>query len=135
MPATDISRDQLVGVLGAWSHGAGPMYARLASAVAEAIEGGHLPPGSRLPPERALASALALSRSTVVAAYDRLDEQEWVERRQGSGTYVRGVHASSPAASSQLAASLDANTMFRGLITGTGDVIDFSLAADRKSVV
>ncbi|MEO6121405.1 MAG: PLP-dependent aminotransferase family protein, partial [Acidimicrobiales bacterium] len=43
------------------------------------------------PPERSLARALAVSRSTVTAALDELRADEVVESRQGSGTWVRGA--------------------------------------------
>jgi DNA-binding transcriptional MocR family regulator len=47
-----------------------------------------LPPGTALPPERALADALAVSRSTLVAALDLLRAEGLVSSRQGSGTRV-----------------------------------------------
>jgi DNA-binding transcriptional MocR family regulator len=74
--------------LGAWSAGGGALYQKLAAGLMRLIREGALAPGSRLPSERRLADALALSRTTVVAAYDRLHEAGWVERRGGSGTRV-----------------------------------------------
>lgn len=74
--------------LGAWTHRAGPRYARLADAVADAIAQGRLPAGTRLPTERALAGRLQVSRGTVVAAYGELADRGLVARRQGSGTTV-----------------------------------------------
>ncbi|HEY8339652.1 MAG TPA: PLP-dependent aminotransferase family protein, partial [Egibacteraceae bacterium] len=47
------------------------------------------PIGTRLPPERRLAQSLAVSRSTVVAAYEQLKSEGWLESRQGSGTWIR----------------------------------------------
>jgi GntR family transcriptional regulator / MocR family aminotransferase len=44
--------------------------------------------GSRLPPSRALAEELELSRSVVVAAYEQLEAEGYLEGRVGSGTYV-----------------------------------------------
>ena len=80
-------------VLRNWSAGTGPMYSRLAHAMRSAIERGELPGGTRLPPERPLAEALEVSRTTVVLAYQRLRDEGLVESRQGSGTWVprRGV--------------------------------------------
>lgn len=66
----------------------GPRYAALATALQGLILAGELLPGDRLPPERALATALALSRSTIVAAYGRLADSGWVSARQGQGTTV-----------------------------------------------
>lgn len=53
-----------------------------------AIERGALPIGARLPSERTLAQELRLSRSTVVAAYDRLKVERRVHTQRGSGTYI-----------------------------------------------
>ena len=69
--------------------GTGPLYRRLAEAIRAAIRRGELPSGTRLPTERALAVELSVSRSTVVAAYDLLRGEGWLESRQGSGTWVR----------------------------------------------
>jgi DNA-binding transcriptional MocR family regulator len=46
--------------------------------------------GARLPAERVLATRLAVSRGTAVAAYDLLVADGLVERRRGSGTFVSG---------------------------------------------
>ena len=78
----------LVPLIGDWSSGPGPLYSRLAQAMQSAIESGELTAGSRLPPERPLAEALAVSRTTVVLAYKGLRERGLVESRQGSGTWV-----------------------------------------------
>jgi DNA-binding transcriptional MocR family regulator len=82
--------------LGTWATGAGPLHQRLSDALAAAIERGMLRPGSRLPSERALARRLAVSRSTVVAAYDALRARGLVESRQGSGTRVAGTERHEP---------------------------------------
>jgi DNA-binding transcriptional MocR family regulator len=84
--------------LGAWQAAPGPLYRRLAAAIATAVSGGRLPAGSRLPAERPLAAALAVSRTTVIGAYDLLREEGWVESRRGSGTRVRALSSAfSPA--------------------------------------
>jgi DNA-binding transcriptional MocR family regulator len=57
---------------------------------ADRINRGELPPGARLPPERTLAATLGVNRSTVALAYAELAASGLVERRQGSGTTVRG---------------------------------------------
>ena len=68
MPKWTDSRLDVLPVLRNWSAGTGPMYSRLAHAMRSAIERGELPGGSRLPPERPLAEALEVSRTTVVLA-------------------------------------------------------------------
>lgn len=81
--------NRLQSQLGPWSSRPGPLYRRLADALRSGIERGEIEPGAKLPPERVLARQLAVSRTTVVQAYDVLRGDEWLESRQGSGTWVR----------------------------------------------
>ena len=52
------------------------------------ILSGQLTPGSRLPSSRALATQMGVSRNTVLAAYEQLWAEGYLEGRLGSGTYV-----------------------------------------------
>src|SRR5579863_7455860 len=65
-----------------------------AEAVIEAIrariDGRSLAPGARLPSVRGMAAAMAVSKSTVVEAYDRLLAEGAIASRRGSGFYVAG---------------------------------------------
>jgi DNA-binding transcriptional MocR family regulator len=79
----------ITAALGPWSARSGPLHGRLTAALRDAIERGALEDGARLPAERALARMLAVSRSTVAAAYRTLTREGLVEGRRGSGTYVR----------------------------------------------
>jgi DNA-binding transcriptional MocR family regulator len=83
-----VSAPTLVELIGGWAEGADPLNEQLAEALARAIDLGLLPPGTRLPAERELARELALSRTTIVAAYDRLRLAGLARSRQGSGTRV-----------------------------------------------
>ena len=83
-----VSAAALVDLIGPWADGADPLNEQLADALTRAIEVGLLPPGTRLPAERELARELALSRTTIVAAYDRLRLAGLARSRQGSGTRV-----------------------------------------------
>jgi DNA-binding FadR family transcriptional regulator len=76
----------VVARLGVWATGRGPVYRELADALEAAIATGALI--GRLPSERALAGIVGVSRTTAVAAYDRLVERGLIERRRGSGTYA-----------------------------------------------
>ena len=76
-------------MLGPWSTGPGSLRRKLIGALMDAVRHGGLAPGVRLPSERELASALSVSRTTVVAAYDALREAGWFESRHGSGTWVQ----------------------------------------------
>ncbi|WP_085723611.1 PLP-dependent aminotransferase family protein [Pseudomonas sp. R37(2017)] len=49
---------------------------------------GRLTSGTRLPASRDLAAALAISRNSVVRAYDQLYAEGFIEGRVGDGTYV-----------------------------------------------
>lgn len=82
--------------LGRWASGRGPLYALLAAGLRRLVDEGELPPGTTLPPDRALSSALAVGRGTVIAAYEELRAEGRVERRQGSGTRVAGPASGSP---------------------------------------
>ncbi|HZQ67738.1 MAG TPA: PLP-dependent aminotransferase family protein [Terriglobales bacterium] len=53
-----------------------------------AILAGRIPPGARLPATRDLAAQYQLSRPTIVAAFEQLRSEGYVEGRVGSGTYV-----------------------------------------------
>ncbi|GAA3309795.1 PLP-dependent aminotransferase family protein [Nonomuraea dietziae] len=76
--------------LGQWAAGRGPLYLLLASALRRLIDDGELPGGTLLPPDRALAATLAVGRTTVVNAYEQLQAEGKIVRRQGSGTRVAG---------------------------------------------
>jgi DNA-binding transcriptional regulator YhcF (GntR family) len=69
----------------------GPLRDHLASSLLAAVGAGEIPLGSRLPAERRLADALGVSRGTVVAALDQLEARGVLERRAGSGSYVRSA--------------------------------------------
>jgi GntR family transcriptional regulator len=66
-----------------------PAWAQIEVQLAERIESGELRPGERLPPERALAQSLDVSRMTVRQALDALARRGLLERGVGRGTFVR----------------------------------------------
>ncbi|HET9171956.1 MAG TPA: PLP-dependent aminotransferase family protein [Actinospica sp.] len=63
----------------------------LERALREAIRGGRLAAGEKLPATRVLAAELGLSRGTVSAAYDQLVAEGYLQARHGSGTTVAHV--------------------------------------------
>lgn len=93
--------------LGRWSAGRGALYALLAARLRRLIDDGELPAGTALPPDRALASTLSVGRSTVVAAYDLLQSEGRIVRRQGSGTRVAGNPPARPAETTSAPVFLD----------------------------
>ncbi|UUU21232.1 MocR-like pyridoxine biosynthesis transcription factor PdxR [Streptomyces sp. DSM 40750] len=62
--------------------------AALIRALRDAVRGGRLAPGTRLPPYRSLAADLGIARNTVADAYAELVAEGWLTARQGSGTRV-----------------------------------------------
>lgn len=71
------------------SLGRSAAYLDLADALRALIVDGQIVVGDRLPPQRALADALGVSRSTVVAALTLLHAEGYLASRQGSATTVR----------------------------------------------
>ncbi|HXX40581.1 MAG TPA: PLP-dependent aminotransferase family protein [bacterium] len=65
-----------------------PAYRWLYVAMRGEILAGHLRPGTRLPATRDLARQYALSRGTIVSAFDQLASEGYVTGTMGSGTYV-----------------------------------------------
>jgi GntR family transcriptional regulator/MocR family aminotransferase len=53
-----------------------------------AILAGAIPPGGKLPPTRVLAAQLGIARNSVVAAYEQLLAEGFIEGRVGAGSYV-----------------------------------------------
>src|SRR5215469_49587 len=70
-----------------------PLAAQISEQVREAVTGGALHAGDRLPSSRDLAATLGVSRTVVSTAYARLFAEGWLEGRHGSGTYVADVAA------------------------------------------
>jgi DNA-binding transcriptional MocR family regulator len=119
----------LVRQLGIWSKGKGALHQKLALALTNAVRHGPLTPGARLPSERALAKALRISRTTVVAAYDTLRENQWLDRRTGSGTWVSARSAVVRAARDTAHAAALAGSPLLNLLVShdDADVIDFAV--------
>lgn len=122
---------ELAERLGDWRHEPGPLHARLAASLRRLVDGGVLEPGALLPPERRLADALDVSRTTVVAAYDRLKDTGTVVSRQGSGTRVAAP--GSPPVGAPAVVDQGPNDVFRGLLRDPGGTIDLSAACPPAS--
>lgn len=71
---------------------------QLALALREAILAGQLSAGSRLPSTRTLAAQLGLGRNTILAAFEHLQAEGFIETRRGSGTIVAAMTPVSPPA-------------------------------------
>jgi GntR family transcriptional regulator / MocR family aminotransferase len=65
-----------------------PVYRQLLRLLQQAILTSQLPPGTKLPSSRTLASDLGIARNTVLHVYDQLTAEGYVLSTTGSGTYV-----------------------------------------------
>ncbi|RVI69843.1 PLP-dependent aminotransferase family protein [Sinorhizobium meliloti] len=68
--------------------GHGPLYARIADQIEEAIGNGTLPAGTKLPPQRNLAFDVGVTIGTIGRAYGIVRERGLVSGEVGRGTYV-----------------------------------------------
>ncbi|PZS25959.1 MAG: GntR family transcriptional regulator [Pseudonocardiales bacterium] len=119
----------LATVLGDWVSAPGPRYRTLAEALSDAVRAGVLVRGDRLPAERRLATMLALSRSTIVAAYQELRTRGIVASRGGSGTIVIAA-PSGPGHGERRLAGGDAIGLRQRLADRPKDIITLALAVD-----
>ena len=70
------------------SESSSPLYHQLMQRLAEDIERGKYPVGSRIPPEHELEALYKVSRVTVRRALAELTAEGMLERKQGKGTFV-----------------------------------------------
>jgi 2-aminoadipate transaminase len=111
-----------------------PLYRRIVTLLEGAIARGEVPAGFQLPPERELAAALKISRTTVVSAYRELEARGLARGYVGRGTFVsaRPDAASAPFAwRGKMAASAlqSTDTTVRDLVRAAADPDLLSLAA------
>lgn len=103
----------------------GPLHRQLSDGLRELIELGELPSGAMLPSERAMAAAAHISRTTVVAAYQTLCHEGFVERQQGSGTRVCGLGSRETVSSRALTGHHVGDQFLRSPVAS----VDFTMAA------
>jgi GntR family transcriptional regulator/MocR family aminotransferase len=70
-----------------------PLFRQIASTIASDIARGRLRAGTKLLSSRALATQLGVSRNTVVAAYEELEMEGWIETEPTRGAFIVGVPA------------------------------------------
>ena len=68
-----------------------PIVRQLYASFRSSILSGRLPAGCMLPPTRTLANELGIGRNTVIAAYEQLLVEGYVDSRRGSGTWVASL--------------------------------------------
>jgi GntR family transcriptional regulator/MocR family aminotransferase len=86
------------------------LHIQICEQIRSLIEGDRLRPGSRLPSSRQLAEHLAVSRNTVLVAYQSLAMEGYIEAREGSRTVVRDKEAGDRPLRPSLAATPPAST-------------------------
>ena len=85
---TTFGRDLMVSVAGT---ARGRWHTGLCDQLRDAIRGGALRAGERLPSSRAVAHDLGISRGVVVGVYEQLGAEGYLASRHGSGTVVADV--------------------------------------------
>ncbi|MCY4780422.1 PLP-dependent aminotransferase family protein [Sphingobacterium sp. UT-1RO-CII-1] len=65
-----------------------PVYMQVTHQLINAIQRGYLLTGTKLPGTRLLSSTLAVHRKTIIAVYEELDAQGWIEIRPNKGSFV-----------------------------------------------
>jgi GntR family transcriptional regulator len=68
-----------------------PIYRQIMRQMEEAIAGGRLKPGDKLPSHRDLAEQIVVAPLTVKKSYDELEALGWIETQRGRGTFVRAT--------------------------------------------
>src|SRR5262245_21265372 len=108
----------------------GPRYIVIATAIAQAIDSGELPPGTQLPPQRDLAESLGVTVGTVTRAYALVSEKNLVTGEVGRGTFVRAARNVGQRLEFRPTAperTVDFSC-YRAPIAGLGDLVSASLA-------
>lgn len=72
------------------------IYMQISNQLINAIQRGVLPFGIKLPGTRALSIILQVHRNTIIAAYDELFAQGWVESLPNKGTFIIGKNQEKP---------------------------------------
>jgi DNA-binding transcriptional MocR family regulator len=113
---------------------AAPLYHQLADQIAEMIRSGTLRAGDRVPSVRALSQQQGVSVSTVLQAYQRLEDSGVIEARPQSGYYVRrqaaAVEEPSSSRPPRRALNVEVNELADAVLSATfdPDVVTFGSA-------
>ena len=81
----------ILGTLSLDREGPLPLHRQLFDALRQSILSGRLRPGIRLPSTRVMASDLGVARNTVMAAFEQLVAEGYLQARVGSGTKVSAI--------------------------------------------
>lgn len=93
-----------------------PLHRQLYGAIRSAVLQGTLLPGTRIPSTRDLSASLGISRNTVVAAFEQLIAEGYLESRVGDGCYVsQAVMESLPTRQHEIPQCIEQKTPMPGL--------------------
>jgi GntR family transcriptional regulator len=106
-----------------------PLYYQIKARLLEAIEGGQLQPGDRVPSERELTARFSVSRMTARQALTELERQGYLFRLQGKGTFVATPKLDQPLAS---LTSFTEDMRRRGLEPGAHVLTAGQVTAERR---
>ncbi len=118
-----------------------PLYRQIEGGVREAVAAGRLIAGARLPPERTLAAALGVDRTTVVAAYRELAADGLVHAHVGRGTTVAAgmerfpVQGRSDLRAGGAGRPLDWPQLFAPMVEDDPALADIAALAGREEVI
>ncbi len=73
-----------------------PIYLAIADAITHDVEGGTLPSGTRLPPQRDLAWRLGVTLGTITRAYKEAEGRGLLAGEVGRGSYIRKSNQAQP---------------------------------------
>lgn len=128
-PSSRLSAAALARRLGPADADRGPTYRDLADRIRAAVLDGRLAVGTGLPSERELAGGLALSRTTVGAAYALLRDQGWLDSRRGSGSRLRLPDGAAGGTSGPAGVGAAGAAIFGYPAVGSDDIIDLTVAS------
>jgi DNA-binding transcriptional MocR family regulator len=116
-----------------------PLYSHLVGLLESAISRGDIQSGARVPPERALAERLRISRTTVVSAYRELESRGLLRGYVGRGTFVCAAPDPSGAPFAwrgkiSAAALRSSDSILRDTIRHSSDARLLSLAAGEPAI-
>lgn len=112
-----------------------PIYRQIVDRIRGMIDSGALPAGVRLPPERRLADALGVNRTTVLNAYRELKGEGLVDAHVGRGTVV--VERFAPVVEPPAEPTLAWSQLFRDRASRTRDPLirDLLELTERPDVI
>ncbi|MEO0651427.1 MAG: PLP-dependent aminotransferase family protein [Planctomycetota bacterium] len=111
-----------------------PAYLELAEAIADDVRRGSLPPGTRLPTQRALARRLGVTPGTVARGYLEAERRGLIEGQVGRGTFVREGRSSTAGPLRVEPPTTDADLSINHPPTGPGSEVAEHLASGLATI-